>query len=1124
MTSATTTSSSSSSSLPTLLLDVDDPHPAQWRLARLDVVNWGTFTGLHSLDIARKGHLITGHSGSGKSSLLDAISTVMTPPKLLRFNAAAQEVSARSEDRSVLSYVRGAWSRHTDEETGDGVSQFLRAGATWSGVLLRFEGGPGRPAVNLLRLFHVRRGSTANADVKQLNVIVRGDVELLDFEDHARNGIETRKIKAAWPDAAVTDQHSVFAARFAKLLGIGDGRDTENALQLLHKTQAAKNLGSLDNLFRSFMLETPRTFTLADTAVDQFGSLAEAHRLVVEARRQADHLRRLSLPAEQYTTAKEAAGAADALLTVLDDFRDRRLLEIDRSERERVRVEQVRAAAALQAADDAAQRARNEADSARLRVRQAGGADLDAQIERVAHARASADRVADFRRGQSALLAGVGVEMPTTAEEFEQLRTTARRDTDALPAGQSTLRDTEVALHDDRAAARARLREIDLAIDGVRGRSSNIAHPLIRARTAIASAMGVPEETFRFAGELLDVAPRHAEWTGAIERVLRPLAPTLLVRDEYIDDFVAVVDGLHLGTRLVYESIPARSDPPQAVRSPRSLVNRVHVVAGLDDSLTGWLARRLAERFDYDCVDDARELRATARGVTRAGQVKHGPRRFEKDDRHGLDDRREWMLGSDNSAKLDALLADRRAQQETLEHANAALERLTVVRLAAERRIAALAALDAVPWSALDVDAARAAADAEAAQLDRLTEGNADLAAAQRLADEAAGREGDASSHLRATAAVVDRLDDALATLEAHIARLAPLEQQWTIGDSEADALEEKFRARSRSRGRDQVFESALAVQKQLTTDRRAADEDLHRASRAFEHLAVEFRRLWPSLVADVTESVTDRDAYAAIHQRIVSSGLPRYESRFFDLLRQQSQQLTGELLNEIRTARQAVVARIDPVNASLLRSPFDTDRFLQIQVRDRRSDEVKEFMSDLQAISAGAWQEDYARGAEKRFALLQRVMERLGTDADRAWRQRCLDTREHVTFVGVEQDADGAEMNRHDSGAALSGGQRQKLVIFCLAAALRYQLTDADELVSPYGTIVLDEAFDKADSEFTRMAMDVFAEFGFHMVLATPLKLLQTLERYVGGLSLVSCEDHKDSRAATLSFDEAPS
>ena len=102
--------------------------------------------------------------------------------------------------------------------------------------------------------------------------------------------------------------------------------------------------------------------------------------------------------------------------------------------------------------------------------------------------------------------------------------------------------------------------------------------------------------------------------------------------------------------------------------------------------------------------------------------------------------------------------------------------------------------------------------------------------------------------------------------------------------------------------------------------------------------------------------------------------------------------------------------------------------------------------------------------------------------------------------------------VNVHDSSTGLSGGQRQKLVVFCMAAALRYQLTEEDEAVPRYGTVVLDEAFDKADHRFTRMAMDVFQEFGFQMVLATPLKLLQVLERYIGGVAYVSCEAHQRS------------
>nr|WP_280714411.1 SbcC/MukB-like Walker B domain-containing protein [Corynebacterium coyleae] len=132
--------------------------------------------------------------------------------------------------------------------------------------------------------------------------------------------------------------------------------------------------------------------------------------------------------------------------------------------------------------------------------------------------------------------------------------------------------------------------------------------------------------------------------------------------------------------------------------------------------------------------------------------------------------------------------------------------------------------------------------------------------------------------------------------------------------------------------------------------------------------------------------------------------------------------------------------------------------------------------------------------------------MDRLGSSerADRSWRNVVLDTRRHVKFVGNEVDAEGTVHNTHVDSASLSGGQAQKLVFFCLAAALRYRLAGVDADVPRYATVVLDEAFDRADPVFTRTAMDVFESFGFHMVLATPMKLIKTLSPYVDGTIVV--------------------
>src|SRR5699024_5597468 len=42
---------------------------SQWRLSEIQIANWGTFDAdIHRIPVSHKGHLITGPSGSGKSS------------------------------------------------------------------------------------------------------------------------------------------------------------------------------------------------------------------------------------------------------------------------------------------------------------------------------------------------------------------------------------------------------------------------------------------------------------------------------------------------------------------------------------------------------------------------------------------------------------------------------------------------------------------------------------------------------------------------------------------------------------------------------------------------------------------------------------------------------------------------------------------------------------------------------------------------------------------------------------------------------------------------------------------------------------------------------------------------
>lgn len=95
----------------------------QYYLKRLQLANWGTFSGIHTIDIAQRGHLFVGGSGSGKSTILDAMSVLLTPGRI-NFNAAARQGEKRS-DRSFMSYIRGAWSSEQDSD-GKAATKFLR--------------------------------------------------------------------------------------------------------------------------------------------------------------------------------------------------------------------------------------------------------------------------------------------------------------------------------------------------------------------------------------------------------------------------------------------------------------------------------------------------------------------------------------------------------------------------------------------------------------------------------------------------------------------------------------------------------------------------------------------------------------------------------------------------------------------------------------------------------------------------------------------------------------------------------------------------------------------------------------------------------------------------------------
>lgn len=1090
----------------------DLERPGQWRLAGIELVNWGTFSGHVTVEVARLGHLFTGASGSGKSSLLDAIATVLTPDKWLRLNAAAQDAASRQSDRTNMSYVRGAWAKEADPSADRATTTYLRPRATWSGILLRYENRRDEP-VTLVRLFHAAGTRTEPSALKDARLFTRRELSLLDLKPHVEGGIDARRMSAALPEALITTsgKHGRFHERVVRQF---DFRGIA-ALQLLHKTQSAKNLGTLDALFRGFMLDHPGTFARADNAVEQFTELDRAHAYVADLRRQVSALREVDAAITAFDDASADEAVAADLHDAVEPYTVSFKLRLAREALGPARAELARAEARLHDARAAHDRAAEALETARARVREEGGARIEllqVQLERAeeqerAVERRRADLVSELER--------VGAPEPADAAQFAELHATAVAEAERGVAALAH------EIQDAAAEARKAVAALDAQLEALRGDRSNLPPKLLAARRHLAESLGIPPSALPFAGELISVSPSFAVWRGAIERVLAPLAMTLLVRDEHLAAARRAAQARHLGVRLVMEAIPSSLEEPRRPRDARSLVHRV-VVADKTESATGaWLRRRLAAEFDYACVDDADELDDVERGVTIAGLVKRSARRYEKDDRAPVTDATRWLLGGDTEARLEALLARRRSAQKSLDDAAAVVERAGTERDAALARRTAFTRVAQFTWSEVDTAAAVANTTARRAELHALTAASSSLTEAQAAHDRAAahvkGAEGERSAAQGAHAIA----RDSIARVERSIDELAVAE----IGHVPASVIEimdARFRAERRSITLETVDAVARSVQGKLSHEKDAAAKRVREAEASFAGRAAEFRSTWHAAAADLTSEIGDRYGYRALLEGIIARGLPEKEGEFRKLLRERSRDVVAHLLSDLRDAPGLIRERILPVNTSLGRSPFEgSDRFLEISVKTTRSGEVEDFLADLRRIVEGNWADESAEGAERRFAVLKGVIGRLGSKdrVDLDWRTRVLDTRLHVSFLAREKSRSGTVVRVYDSAEGLSGGQRQKLVIFCLAAALRYQLTEDEDDVPRFGSIVLDEAFDKADSKYTRNAMDVFRAFGFHMILATPQKLLQTLEPYVGAITSVSNPDHRASRLANVVF-----
>lgn len=1102
----------------------------QWRLETFQLVNWGGFEGHHTITFDPHATLVTGHSGSGKSTLLDAY-TALVMPSGTPFNGASNDAAGRArgaEQRNLLSYLRGK----TDVQ--DGQAKVLRGarGDTWGAVAATFVSDH-QARFTALRIYYVPRTATRSSDILMRLATREAEVRLDDLQEAVAERFAPKRLKALFPGLHTHDSYEVFATRLFTRLGIGANGDGRKALQLLARVQSGQQIRTVDDLYKQMVLERPETFDKADTALKHFDDLVDTYEKMTAEKAKADLLEHIPDRHQVLVTSQETLEDLDIVGLTRDGATPIALwaarTEADLLEQavQANRADREEASAAHHAARVLVAGLEEQLAQAQEKHRPAGGGTVESLQAAIA---AAGVQLAERQRARDTLtgrLKPLG-PCPTTAQEYTALLAKARAFTAGYARTAETLRqrrDELVRAQTPLLDQRRTLRE-DLASQ--EGRDGRVPRQLHEMRLQVAQASGIPVSDLPFVAELIDVHPDQEQWRVAIETVLAGTARTLLVPQQRLADFSARIDALQLRGRLHFQGTPTGLDHPEPS-------DPGHVAGKLvykDSPYTGWLRAHLAAPGRNPlCVPRVADLDGPGFRVTLSGQTRNGARGA-----HGRTDTRH-IIGFSNEAAVAEITARLDRIEADLADLDAQLRELDTERSHTEAAHVAYQAVTAYEWVQIDTATVQAQIDELTAQKDKILSSDDVLRA---LADRienltvalngARGEEFAASHRLEALAKDhadlverQDRLTDQIEQLEAAGAVLTTA-QARDLDAALAAIVGDDVEVTDRLKR----FTQDLALLRRTLENRMAdARERAAQAKSDLERTFRQYQERWPD--ANLGTTVASYPDYAQILSDIRTTGLAERSEEWRRQLTQWSGQDLVPLHMEMTSSIDEIEERLNPVNDILAALPFGpSGERLRIVMRRLTPVSVATFRRQLRELSSGATRPMTEEEMQARFKALSAFMDKIRHRDDPRYRagvserDNLLDVRRHVEIKAVRVDpATGEQVADHTHLNDKSGGETQELFAFIIGAALRFRLGDDSRTRPRFTPVLLDEAFIKADSQFTQRAVQAWKGLGFQLIIAAPVEKTNGLEPHVSQV-LAVVKDPTSLRSRVLRLRDA--
>ncbi|MGQ0801282.1 MAG: ATP-binding protein [Pseudomarimonas sp.] len=1069
------------------------PASCSYVLTQLDVYDWGAFGGRHGAQIDLAGTAIIGPTGSGKTTLVDALMTLLvTNP---RYNLAS--TGGHESDRDLVSYVRGVSGAGNDGDTNEHIA---RPGAVVTAIAARFSDGDA--VLRIGGLFWLDGTSSSTSDLKRRWLFCQNDTPGLDewLEVHRDGGARALKeLERRSIGLKVYEDKKSFLARLRNHFEVG-----ENAFSLLNRAAGLKQLNSIDTVFRELVLDDRSAFDSARAVANEFDTLAGIRQELEIAKKQHDSL----LPI--------AAGWSDleihrAQINELAELKKILPIWFAQQAQARWRTRHNELLARLDTRTIAAnaialqiEQAYQAATAAHAVYLKSGGSDIDrlrgqiktqetlvARCERAASSYRTAAEALGMEVGLLAkdLLANqraVAQQRPLREEQFHELQ----KVTWDCGAGRLDLAKRRETTAQELAEIRKRP-------------SSNIPLAQQHFRHALATRLGLRDVDIPFAAELVKVKDDERLWRGAIERAIGGERLRLLIAPKHA---AAALDWMNARDNQLHVRIHEADTSVASARFfedgfTRKLDFRPHP---LREAL-----KHLLADCDRHCVPNAIILRNTPRAMTVEGLMSGRTRYFDKDDARPLD--QGWMTGFDNRDQIAALEVLLDSLTEALKLAEAQEAQAREQAESVRRGLTLLDAIGNTVFEDIDLPGAQAELKKLEDELERLTSPLSDAAQAEwlwaqanKFVEKLRSEHVEIKADIQTSGELIAGIGNTLKRLAARIGEgldQRGVELATRFPSVDVVALDELDEVERRSDVKLQS-EISSAITRCNTAERRL-----------IAHLK-DAKQIDTGALVEAGSDLEDVPVFLDRLRMLVEEALPEKLSRFLSYLNQSSDQGVTQLLSEIDSEVSVIEERLDDLNVTLERVDFQPGRYLRLAPQRVEHESLRTLRQARAHLRSAQLKDDLGESHYRALAdlvgLLRDAVERRKTLGALA----LLDPRYRLQFaVLVIERGSGKIVEKRTSSQGGSGGEKEIIASYVLTASLSYALCPTGSQRPLFGTIVLDEAFSKSSQAVAGRIIRALSEFGLHPLFVTPNKELRLLREHTRSAIVV----HRKGAQATM-------